>query len=76
MVITPEMGELIIKGIVWGAQAAIAKGDVDTEVKLVNGFVDAGLTLEQMNTEMDGHVAKSREAADAALRAAEARRST
>lgn len=63
------LAELIIKGITWGAQAAVAKGNADAEVELMNGLVKSGLTLEQINTEMDAHLAKSFEAAEAALRA-------
>lgn len=63
------MERLLLKGIEMGAQAYLLKGNADAEKALVQGWKTAGLSLEQINTEMDAHLAKSFDAAEAALRA-------
>lgn len=63
------MEQLLVKGIEMGAQAYLLKGNADAEKTMVQGWKTSGLTLEQINVEMDAHLAKSFDAAEAALRA-------
>lgn len=62
------MEQLLLKGIEMGAQAMLVKGNADAEKTMVQGWKESGMTLEQVNVEMDAHMAQSREAVEAALR--------
>ena len=64
----PATARLILKGITLGAQLAVAWGSAEKVSTLVQGFIDKGLTLEQINEELAAHVEKSRSEADQALK--------
>jgi len=64
----PATAELILKGITLGAQLAVAWGSAEKVATLVQGLIDKGLTLEQINDELAAHVEKSRNDADRALK--------
>jgi hypothetical protein len=62
-------GALLLKAVEYGANMAIAYGSAQQATDGLALLISKGLTLEEIDREMDGHVAASREKADAALKA-------
>lgn len=65
----PVTAKLTLQGIELAAQLAIAWGSAEKVTTFAGGLIEKGLSLEQINEEMKTQVEKSRNEADAALRA-------